>query len=52
MVRLSTVYRLPGNWHALSIGGSANWQSDMYGIGNRPVGREANGGVPFARDGC
>ncbi|VVN92300.1 TonB-dependent siderophore receptor [Pseudomonas fluorescens] len=43
MLRLSTVYRLPGSWRALSIGGSANWQSDMYGVGDRPVGREANG---------
>ncbi|RON69504.1 TonB-dependent siderophore receptor [Pseudomonas fluorescens] len=43
MLRVSTAYRLPGNWQALTVGGAVNWQSDMYGNSNRPVGRSANG---------
>ncbi|MFW9086883.1 TonB-dependent siderophore receptor [Pseudomonas sp. P2758] len=42
MLRLSTAYRLPGNWHALTVGGAVNWQSDVYGNSSRPVGRGAN----------
>ena len=45
MLRLSTAYRLPGNWHALTVGGAVNWQSDVYGAANRPVGRGANGRI-------
>ncbi|WP_285355631.1 TonB-dependent siderophore receptor [Pseudomonas sp. lyk4-R2A-10] len=45
MLRLSTAYRLPGNWNALTVGGAVNWQSDVYGNSNRPVGRGANGRV-------
>ncbi|GGK34568.1 outer-membrane receptor for ferric coprogen and ferric-rhodotorulic acid [Pseudomonas koreensis] len=45
MFRLSTAYRLPGNWHALTVGGAVNWQSDIYGASNRPVGRGANGRI-------
>ncbi|MCU7251340.1 TonB-dependent siderophore receptor [Pseudomonas koreensis] len=37
MFRLSTAYRLPGNWHALTVGGALNWQSDIYRSANRPV---------------
>lgn len=43
--RLSTAYRLPGNWNALTVGGAVNWQSDVYGNSNRPVGRGANGRI-------
>lgn len=43
MVRVATSWRLPGNWRALTVGGTANWQSDMYRAANRPVGRDAQG---------
>jgi outer membrane receptor for ferric coprogen and ferric-rhodotorulic acid len=42
MLRTSTSWRLPGNWRALTVGGTANWQSDMYGFANRPVARDGN----------
>lgn len=45
MLRLSTSYRLPGNWQALTVGGALNWQSDIYRAANRPVGRAANGRI-------
>lgn len=45
LFRLSTAYRLPGNWNALTVGGAVNWQSDVYGNSNRPVGRNANGRI-------
>jgi outer membrane receptor for ferric coprogen and ferric-rhodotorulic acid len=45
MFRLSTAYRLPGNWNALTVGGAVNWQSDVYGTANRPVGRGADGRI-------
>ncbi|PMW97550.1 TonB-dependent siderophore receptor [Pseudomonas sp. FW215-R2] len=45
MLRVSTAYRLPGDWSALTVGGAVNWQSDVYGNSNRPVGRGANGRV-------
>ena len=45
MFRVSTAYRLPGDWSALTVGGAVNWQSDVYGNSNRPVGRGANGRV-------
>jgi outer membrane receptor for ferric coprogen and ferric-rhodotorulic acid len=45
MFRLSTAYRLPGHWNALTVGGAVNWQSDVYGNANRPVGRGANGRI-------
>ncbi|KAF2394987.1 TonB-dependent siderophore receptor [Pseudomonas frederiksbergensis] len=43
MLRLSTAYRLPGDWHALTVGGAVNWQSDIWGNSNRPIGRDAQG---------
>ncbi|WP_213938911.1 TonB-dependent siderophore receptor [Pseudomonas sp. dw_612] len=43
MLRLSTAYRLPGDWHALTVGGAVNWQSDIWGNSNRPTGRDAQG---------
>ena len=45
MLRVSTAYRLPGEWSALTVGGAVNWQSDIYGTANRPVGRNANGRI-------
>ncbi|KPN90777.1 TonB-dependent siderophore receptor [Pseudomonas nunensis] len=43
MLRLSTAYRLPGDWHALTVGGAVNWQSDIWGNSNRPIGRDDQG---------
>ncbi|VVO54273.1 Ferripyoverdine receptor [Pseudomonas fluorescens] len=49
MLRLSTAYRLPGDWQALTVGGAVNWQSDVYRAANRPIGRDADGEVITAR---
>ena len=43
MLRISTAYRLPGDWHAMTVGGAVNWQSDIWGKSNRPIGRDADG---------
>ncbi|RLU11135.1 TonB-dependent siderophore receptor [Pseudomonas prosekii] len=43
MLRISTAYRLPGDWHAMTVGGAVNWQSDIWGNSNRPIGRDADG---------
>jgi len=45
MFRLSTAYRLPGDWHALTVGGAVNWQSDIWGNSRRPVGQDAAGAL-------
>ncbi|WP_028623567.1 TonB-dependent siderophore receptor [Pseudomonas sp. Ant30-3] len=45
MLRLSTSYRLTGDWQALTVGGALNWQSDIYRTANRPVGRAENGRI-------
>lgn len=45
MLRLSTAYRLSGDWRALTVGGAVNWQSDIYRAANRPVGRGSNGRI-------
>ncbi|ANJ56043.1 TonB-dependent receptor [Pseudomonas silesiensis] len=45
MLRLSTAYRLPGDWQALTVGGAVNWQSDVFGNSRRPVGRNAAGEI-------
>ncbi|CAI8828632.1 TonB-dependent siderophore receptor [Pseudomonas chlororaphis] len=45
MLRLSTAYRLPGQWRALTVGGSLNWQSEIYGSSRRPVGRDGDGRI-------
>ena len=43
MLRISTAYRLPGDWHAMTVGGAVNWQSDIWGNSNRPIGRDTDG---------
>ncbi|MFJ2478990.1 TonB-dependent siderophore receptor [Pseudomonas sp. NPDC087598] len=43
MLRVSTAYRLPGDWQALTVGGAVNWQSSIYGDSARPIGRDAAG---------
>ncbi|MFC6296473.1 TonB-dependent siderophore receptor [Pseudomonas sp. CCM 7893] len=45
LLRASTTYRLPGAWKALTVGAGLSWQSDIYGFGNRPVGRDATGKI-------
>ncbi|MBC2688676.1 TonB-dependent siderophore receptor [Pseudomonas kielensis] len=45
MLRISTAYRLPGEWNALTVGGAVNWQSDIYEFASRPVGRDADGDI-------
>ncbi|KQZ98802.1 TonB-dependent siderophore receptor [Achromobacter sp. Root565] len=30
MAKLWTTYRLPGDWHRLTVGGGVNWQSRIY----------------------
>ncbi|NVZ52696.1 TonB-dependent siderophore receptor [Pseudomonas sp. B6002] len=44
LLKVSTAYRLPGEWRALTVGGAVNWQSDFYDFAERPVGgRDADG---------
>ncbi|MFL1416999.1 TonB-dependent siderophore receptor [Pseudomonas fildesensis] len=44
MLKLSTAYRLPGEWHGLTVGGAVNWQSDFYDFAERPIGgRDTDG---------
>jgi len=44
LLRVSTSYRLPGEWRGLTVGGAVNWQSDFYAFTNRPTGdRDAEG---------
>ncbi len=43
MLKVSTSYRLPGEWRGLTVGGGVNWQSDFYQLANRPTGeRDGN----------
>lgn len=49
MLKVSTAYRLPGEWQALTVGGAVNWQSDIYNMANRPVGRDADGDIRTER---
>jgi outer membrane receptor for ferric coprogen and ferric-rhodotorulic acid len=32
LFKLATQYRLPGEWERLSVGGSVQWQSDIYAV--------------------
>lgn len=38
MLKVSTSYRLPGEWRGLTVGGAVNWQSDFYQFADRPSG--------------
>ncbi|MEG0555655.1 MAG: TonB-dependent siderophore receptor [Comamonas sp.] len=40
VLRLSTSYRLPGAWQALTIGGGVSWQSAFYGKVWHPVAQD------------
>lgn len=44
LLKLSTAYRLPGQWRGLTVGGAVNWQSDFYKFAPRPTGgRDSDG---------
>ena len=44
LLKVSTAYRLQGEWRALTVGGAVNWQSDFYDFADRPIGgRDADG---------
>jgi outer membrane receptor for ferric coprogen and ferric-rhodotorulic acid len=44
LLKVSTAYRLPGQWRGLTVGGAVNWQSDAYDVARRPTGaRDDNG---------
>ncbi|HCE6896112.1 TonB-dependent siderophore receptor [Pseudomonas aeruginosa] len=43
LMRLSSTYRLPGEWRNLTVGGGISWQSDIFRTGRRPVGVDRNG---------
>jgi outer membrane receptor for ferric coprogen and ferric-rhodotorulic acid len=46
MLKVSTSYRLPGEWRGLTVGGGLNWQSDFYQLASRPTGaRNAQGNL-------
>ncbi|MDF0732038.1 TonB-dependent siderophore receptor [Pseudomonas entomophila] len=47
LVRFSTTYTLLPK---LTVGGTLDWQSNTFGAGNRPVGRNADGQVVTASD--
>ncbi|WP_166881159.1 TonB-dependent siderophore receptor [Massilia mucilaginosa] len=39
MVRLTSTWRLPGEWRAVTIGGGVNWQSEIYVTATSPAGK-------------
>lgn len=45
LLRLSTSYRLPGDWNKLTIGGSFSYQSGIYYDEVNGLGRASQGGV-------
>ncbi|NWE18792.1 TonB-dependent siderophore receptor [Pseudomonas sp. P7548] len=46
LLKVSTAYRLPGEWRDLTVGGAVNWQSDFYDLAGRPTGgRDADGNL-------
>ena len=47
LVKLTTSYRLPGQWHAMTVGAAVNWQSDIYRAANRPTGAKNDKGNPI-----
>ena len=42
MVKLSSTYRLPGDWNGMSVGAAVNWQSDIWRGAYRPDGSLQN----------
>ncbi|PQZ84385.1 MULTISPECIES: TonB-dependent siderophore receptor [Pseudomonas] len=50
LFKVSTAYRLPGEWRNLTVGGGVSWQSDIFEISNRPTGaRNAAGNAITTR---
>lgn len=47
LVRFSSTYKLTP---ALTVGGSLDWQSNTFALGNRPVGRDDNGELITVKD--
>lgn len=47
MVKLSSTYRLPGQWNAMTVGAAVNWQSEIYRAANRPTGVKDSKGNPI-----
>ncbi|NHZ97972.1 TonB-dependent siderophore receptor [Massilia sp. CCM 8734] len=39
MVRLTSTWRLPGEWRDVTIGGGVNWQSEIYVMATSPAGK-------------
>ena len=42
MVKVSSTYRLPGDWNGMTVGAAVNWQSDIYRGAYRPDGSLQN----------
>ncbi|QXH33879.1 TonB-dependent siderophore receptor [Pseudomonas muyukensis] len=47
LVRFSSTYKLSPQ---LTLGGSLDWQSDTFGVGRRPIGRDAKGNIVTTPD--
>ncbi len=47
LVKVSTTYRLPGEWNAMTVGAAVNWQSDIYRAAYRPTGGKDRDGYPI-----
>ena len=47
MLKISSTYRLPGDWNAMTVGAAVNWQSDIYRAANRPTGEKNDKGNPI-----
>ena len=46
LVKVSTTYKLPGEWSAMTVGAAVNWQSDIYRAARRPDGTTDAKGNP------
>lgn len=42
LFKLYTTYRLPGDWHRLTVGGGVDWQNRMYQLATAPGNRRVN----------
>ncbi|NNA17621.1 TonB-dependent siderophore receptor [Pseudomonas lundensis] len=47
LFKLSSTYRLPGQWRALTVGAAVNWQSDIFREAWRPTGGKDEKGEPI-----
>lgn len=47
LLKISSTYRLPGEWNAMTVGAAVNWQSDIYRAANRPTGGKDADGDPI-----